>query len=153
MEVARTGLVLSLAFAVLALGSAYVMQYGFDLQPCRLCYWQRYPYMAIVAVAAIGLVTGRSTIALALVVLLFAVDAGIALYHTGIEQGIFVLPEGCAAEAEMSMESMMQSLGETPARCDQPAFVWLGLSLSAWNALAAAAMTVVPFVMLLRARR
>ena len=103
--------------------------------------------------AANGFVTGRLTIALALVVLLFAVAAGIALYHTGIEQGIFVLPEGCAAEAAMSMETMMQSLGETPARCDQPAFVWLGLSLSAWNALAAATMTVVTLVMLLRARR
>jgi len=153
MDRARTGLVISLAFAVLALAAAYVMQYGFDLQPCRLCFWQRYPYMAVIVVAGIGLAAGGMRWALALVALLFAVGAGIALYHTGIEQGLFALPAGCAAGPTLTMEAMMQSLGSSPPSCDRPAVVWLGLSLSAWNALAATSMAALALAIWRRSGR
>lgn len=130
----------STAFAALALITAYIMQYGFGLEPCRLCYWQRYPYMVVIAIGVIALINGRYRAGLFLIALMFFLDFGIAAYHAGIEKGIFELPAGCAATAAASMEDLMATLGKPQAQCDQPAFMFLGLTLSMWNATAALVM-------------
>ena len=46
---------LALLVPALLLGGAYVAQYGFDLYPCEMCWWQRYPHFAALVLAAIGL--------------------------------------------------------------------------------------------------
>ena len=44
----------------------------------------------------------------------------------------------------MSIEEMREAiLGSAAVRCDQPAFVLLGLSMAGWNALYASAMAMV----------
>ena len=50
-----------LGASILILGTAYVFQYGFGYQPCELCYFQRYPYMIAIPVAAIAFLTRRRT--------------------------------------------------------------------------------------------
>ncbi len=141
MRPTRRALALVLLLVTAAgLGAAYVMQYGFGLEPCELCLYQRYPYMAAVAVLAVGLGTGRLQLALALALLLYLTDAGIALFHTGVEAGIFALPEGCAAAGGPAgdlAELKARLLAAEPPRCDRPAAVFLGLSIAAWNALLA----------------
>ena len=146
----------NLAFVLLlvtaaGLGAAYVMQYGFGLEPCELCLYQRYPYMAAVAVLAIGLALGRPRPALALALLLYLTDAGIALFHTGVEAGIFALPEGCAAAGGPAgdlAELKARLLATEPPRCDRPAAVFLGLSIAAWNALLALGLAALAGVAL-----
>ena len=131
-----------------ALGMAYVMQYGFGMEPCRLCYWQRYPYVAVIAFGVIGLFTGRYRPALVLIAAMLVLDVGIAAYHASIELGIVELPAGCAATIGTTMQDMMASLAKPPAQCDRPAFMFLGLSLSMWNAIAAATMAFLALYVL-----
>src|SRR5688572_13017133 len=83
----------------LMLSVALVGQYGFDLHPCHLCMYQRYPYAAIMAlgVAAYFIRNLKWLKLLAwLCVLLFAVDAGVAFYHSGVELGWFEGLSGCS---------------------------------------------------------
>ena len=40
--------------SIALLGGAYAFQYIGGLAPCELCYYQRYPYMATIAVGLIG---------------------------------------------------------------------------------------------------
>ena len=47
---------LALGVPALLLAGAYVSQYGFGLYPCELCWWQRYPHFAAVALALISFV-------------------------------------------------------------------------------------------------
>ena len=46
--------VLALAVPFGLLGGAYISQYAFGLYPCEMCWWQRYPHFAALALALIG---------------------------------------------------------------------------------------------------
>ena len=136
----RSLLLLGLA-SLAALAVALTLQFLGGLEPCPLCIEQRYPYLAVMGVAALGLWLGRPRTFLALAALILLFEIGLAGYHVGIEQGWLALPASCAAlEPATSIEQLRQQLATAPARCDQVAFTLLGLSLSAWNGLYALAL-------------
>jgi disulfide bond formation protein DsbB len=154
-------LVLAAALAsLIILSAALVSQYGFGLFPCELCIFQRIPYAMI---AALGLASAwliRTERALATVallcVMLFAADAAIAVYHTGVELKIFPGPSGCTADnsREQTLEEMRRAIMEAQlVPCDQAMAYFMGLSMAAWNALAATVLAVGTGVLLRRIRR
>lgn len=136
--VALAGL-LSASFLAFAL----VSQYGFGLFPCELCIKQRVPYALIVGVAVLawGLKISEKW-AWWLVLLcagLFVADAGIAFYHAGVEMHWFPGPSACTASSEpQTLEEMRKAIMEADlVSCDQPMAHVLGLSMAAWNGVAA----------------
>jgi len=140
---AKTWLVLLGLATALVLASALAMQYLGGFEPCRLCYWQRYPYMAAIAVAVLGVASRFVRLALVALVALFFVDAGLAFYHVGVEEGLFALPAGCASAGTAStIEELRAQLMTAAPACDQVSVSFLGLSLSAWNGLTAMALAL-----------
>ena len=73
-----------------ALAAAYTAQYGFGLEPCILCLYQRVPYAVALGLGLLGLVALRPAGLQPLLVLIaglgFLAGAGIAGYHVGVEQ-------------------------------------------------------------------
>ena len=135
---------MALAFSAAMLAAAYIAQFGFSLHPCDLCLKQRYPYMAVIAVAGcawwLAKTPARERFALLLCALLFALDAGIAGYHTGVEYGWFPGPDACSSAATigMTIEEMRKQLLDAPlVSCSQAMAYIFGLSMAAWNALLA----------------
>lgn len=131
---------LSVAFLAVAL----VSQYGFGLFPCELCIKQRVPY-ALIAIIALpvammkGVGAGVRRAVVWLCALLFLVDAGIAFYHTGVELHWFPGPSSCTASTEpQTLEEMRRAILEAElVSCDQPMAHVMGLSMAAWNGIAA----------------
>lgn len=114
--------------------------------PCPLCLYQRYPYYLAVPVLAIAALVGRPRFGLAVAGVLYLVDAGIAAYHSGVELGVFTLPEGCAAQGRAaSLEELKAQVLGTVPRCDRPELFVLGLSLANWNTLLAAGLAGLAF--------
>ncbi len=114
--------------------------------PCPLCLYQRYPYYLAVPVLAIAALVGRPRFGLAVAGALFLVGSGIAAYHSGVELGIFALPEGCAAAGRAaSLEELKAQVLGTVPRCDRPELFVLGLSLANWNTLLAAGLAGLAF--------
>jgi disulfide bond formation protein DsbB len=120
-----------------ALGAALVAQYGFAVQPCVLCLAQRVPFaLAIVFAAASLWKPGAARVLLGLCALAFLVNAGIAFFHTGVEQHWWLGTSGCAlkplggADAQSLRE---QLLATAVAQCDVVAWTFLGLSMANWN--------------------
>ena len=151
---ARTWLVLLGLASAAALASAYALQYLAGFEPCQLCYWQRYPYMAVIAVAAVGVASRFVRLGLLLVLVLFLTGMGLSLYHVGVEQGIFALPAGCAAGGTATTVEELRALMMTaPPPCDQVSVMFIGLSLSAWNAIASAVLAAGTFAALWRDRQ
>lgn len=133
-----------LVASALILSSALVAQYGFSLYPCELCLMQRYPYVGVMLVSCAALLfakTPRSRLfALLFCVLLFALDAGIAFYHTGVELDIFKGPDACSSTSsgEQTLEEMRAAIMNAPlVSCKQAMAYFFGLSMAAWNGLAA----------------
>jgi disulfide bond formation protein DsbB len=135
LEPARACLLLALASAAILL-AALALQYLAGLPPCRLCIWQRWPYVALIALGLIGW-RWRPRALLGVATLVLLGGAGLAAYHLGIEQGWWALPGGCVAGAGAdSVEELKRQLAEAPPACDQVSFTLLGLTLAGWNLLA-----------------
>lgn len=135
------------AFSALLLSGALAGQYGLGWHPCELCLLQRYPYVAIFALALPGALLLRSpTWQRRLVwvcLLLLAADFAIAAYHAGVEWGIFKGPDACSSDTQggQTIEAMRAAIMNAPLVTCQQAMAYIaGLSLAAWNALAAFAM-------------
>ena len=144
--------------AALLLGTALVGQYGFGLHPCHLCMYQRYPYMGIIAlgIAGVFIRIPRLQRTLAIICLaLFALDAGIAAYHAGVEAGIFPGPSGCTSSGKtgQTLEELRAEIMNAPlVSCDQAMIYVLGLSMAAWNAVAASIITVFSAIFICKLR-
>lgn len=101
----HTALLLVLA-SVATLGSAYTFQY-FGYEPCTLCWYQRYPYMAVILLSGLAALLCRRNDSPANLILLLVgasiaalfVDSGIAVFHVGVEQngGKALIPVAAAA--------------------------------------------------------
>jgi disulfide bond formation protein DsbB len=132
LEPARACLLLALVSAALLLG-ALALQYLGGFQPCRLCVWQRWPYLALIALGLIGW-RWRPRVALGVATLVLLGGAGLAAYHVGIEQGWWALPASCVAGGTAAtVEELKRMLAEAPPACDQVSFAFLGLTLAGWN--------------------
>lgn len=139
----RVSLLACAFLAVAALAAALVSQYVFGLHPCQLCLYQRWPYVAIAAVAVLAclcLRTARAVRAtLVLIAALFLLDAGIASYHAGVEWGYFEGLEECSAgelPLGATLEEVRRQLMEAPVvSCKDVMFRVLGISMAGWNAL------------------
>lgn len=143
------------AASAAALAAALTAQYGFGLQPCELCIWQRWPYVAALVLGGAGaLVPGLARWAVGLAGLAFLTGAGIAGFHAGVEYGWWEGLPGCAGEGlsgGVSMQDLESALAgaERVVPCDEPAFVVAGLSMAGWNfvlslVLAAASLLALP---------
>lgn len=126
---------LVLAIPAIALGTALVSQYGFGLEPCTLCVWQRWPYAGAFAVGLLALIFRTHWAVPLLAAACFGLSAGFGVFHAGVEQGLWEGLATCSgADTPGSLDALRaQVLGKQPARCDQIPFSFLGLSIAGWN--------------------
>jgi disulfide bond formation protein DsbB len=125
-----------------ALGFAYISQYVFNLQPCVLCLYQRKPYIVAIVLSLIVFVTDKprlKTLLLSVCALSFYIGAGIAGYHTGVEQSWWEGTKSCAGgnlPIGASMEELRAYLIHQPiVRCDIPAWKLFSISMTGYNLL------------------
>lgn len=122
--------------SVLALAGALTAQYGFGLHPCELCIYQRVPF-GIAIILGLGAYFSASTrlplIAVSGVV--FVVNSGIALFHSGVERKWWAGLTGCSTpDMSGSIEELMKRIQETSVvRCDEIPWSLFGLSMANYN--------------------
>ncbi len=114
-------------------GGALVSQYVFGLAPCEMCWWQRYPHLAAVALAALGWMTRRDAL-IALAAIAILVSGAIGAFHAGVEYGWW---EGMTACTTMAgggdpLEAIMNA---PIVRCDVAPWTLGGVSLAGFNFL------------------
>ena len=120
------------------LAGAYGSQYLGGLHPCEMCYWQRWPHFAALALGLLSYALagrmpdrGRSLVWLA--ALAIVVSGAIGAYHAGVELKIFEGLTQCATSG--SGQSLRDILKAPLVRCDQVQFSFLGISMAGWNAI------------------
>ncbi|MDF2366306.1 disulfide bond formation protein B [Sneathiella sp.] len=138
----------ALLASIAALGTAFVAQYVFDLWPCVLCLYQRWPYAAVIAISLAGLALHKrvgTTPFLLLCALGFAVTAAIAGYHVGVEQGWWEGTAECVGDTAKasSLQDLKAKIMSTPiVRCDEVAWSLFGISMAGYNVIAGAVLAV-----------
>ena len=77
----------------------------------------------------------------------FAFGVGLAVYHSGVEWKWWPGPTACSGGGgSVSAGQMADLLGGAkiaPPACDKAAWVFLGLSMAGWNALASLGLTAL----------
>ena len=125
---------------------AYISQYGFGLEPCILCIYQRIPYAIMAAIVVALLIIKKPITQWVWVFLILGILAELAIagYHVGVEQGIITEGVGCTEEVQAtSIEQLRAQLFEKPnIACDKPQFEFIGLTMAAWNCLYAFAVLI-----------
>lgn len=132
--------------AALLLAGAFGFQAA-GYHPCEMCWWQRYPYMAIIAwVAAARLMKLNLGLVAGLCAGLFAIDAGLAGFHAGVEQKWWEGITTCTADLALdgNLEDALDAIMNAPVvRCDEIAWSLFGISMAGYNFFIAAVMTVI----------
>jgi disulfide bond formation protein DsbB len=140
-----------LAASALALGAAFIAQYGYGLRPCNLCLAQRVPFViaGLAALAALRLPEGVRPLALLLAGVAFLANAGIAGYHVGVEQHWWASavcsgdPTGPLSVADL----MAEMTRPVEVRCDQPQWAWHGITMAALNIVYSGGLALVTLVL------
>ena len=136
-----------LIFVFLVLASAFIIQYGFNHQPCKLCLYERIPYfLSILLIAKIFLIKGYEKITLLILSLIFIISSILAFYHFGIEQGFFKESLACAVgnlSENLTKEDLLKELSQNSISCKDVSFNIFGFSLAAINTIFSIALSVI----------
>ena len=117
--------------------SAYIIEYVLGHEPCRLCVYQRFPYIvSILLVLSILLIKKNVKIHLLLLSLVSLLGAVLAFYHFGIEQGFFsesIVCESQNLQEGLTKQDILEQLKQNTISCKDVNFTLFGLSLASIN--------------------
>jgi len=126
---------IALGVPALLLAGAYASQYVFGLFPCEMCWWQRYPHFAAVALALIGLVAAPRGLWVALAALAILASGLIGGFHAGVEYGWWEGITSCST-VDLGGGDPLEAIMNAPlVRCDQAPWTLMGVSLAGFNFL------------------
>jgi disulfide bond formation protein DsbB len=145
---------LALGVPALLLAGAYVSQYGFGLYPCEMCWWQRYPHFAAVALALVSFVARPKPLWIGLAALAILASGLIGAFHAGVEYGWWQGLTGCTNPIDNSGGDALAAIMNAPLiRCDVAPWTLAGISLAGFNALISVVSTMAVLALLIKARR
>ena len=129
--------------------SVFIIEYVLGHEPCKLCVYQRIPYIiAILLIIKILFVKTYEKIILFLLFIIFLISLILAFYHFGIEQGFFnesVVCEGNGLEKNLNKEELLKQLKQNTISCKKVNFRIFGLSLAAINTIFSFILSVIFF--------
>jgi disulfide bond formation protein DsbB len=132
--IART---IALLLPLALLGGALGSQYLGGLNPCEMCYWQRWPHGAAIVLAALSFTAQASSPRARTLTFLaasaIAASGAIGVFHAGVEYGWW---EGLTQCSTSGGPATLESIVNAPlVRCDQVQWSLAGISMAGWNAL------------------
>lgn len=126
-----------------AIGFAWTLQYGFNKLPCPLCYYQRYPYFANIAIGILAVALAKKAPKIAhflllLAALVFLGGAGIAMFHIGVEhgwwEGLSTCGAGIGPPVGATIEELKEYFSKAPiVDCRVPGWSLFGVSMTEQN--------------------
>jgi disulfide bond formation protein DsbB len=150
--------------SALLLAIAHAFQTFGGLEPCTLCLQQRDVYWTAMAVSALALIAARTPARMiarplfgALLTCVFATGAVIAARHAGAEWKWWPGPATCSGigggVSAAALASLMHGAKVASPRCDEAAWVFLGLSMAGWNFLISLGLAGMSLLAWLKAPR
>ena len=125
--------------SIVALSSAFFIEYILGHQPCNLCILERIPYLlAIIIILLNYKFIHLEKRFILLLTLIFLAATILSLYHMGIEQGF--IEESLVCDLKdgsnlLSKEEILKQLQEKNVSCKDVTFKILGLSLTTYNVI------------------
>ena len=132
--------------SIIALVSAFFIEYVLGHQPCNLCVLERIPYLlAIIVVLLNYKFIQFERFFILLLTIIFLAGTALSLYHLGIEQGFIQESLVCDLKSGsnlLSKEEILKQLQEKNVSCKDVTFKIFGLSLTSYNILISLLITI-----------
>tara|TARA_B100000073_G_scaffold289389_1_gene251753 strand:+ start:279 stop:761 length:483 start_codon:yes stop_codon:yes gene_type:complete len=132
--------------SIVALASAFFIEYKLGHQPCNLCILERIPYLlAIILILLNYKFNHFEKYFLILLTIVFLIATILSLYHLGIEQGFIQESMVCDLKSGsnlLSKEEILKQLQQKSVSCKDVTFKIFGLSLTTHNILISLLITI-----------
>ena len=126
-----------LFYSLLAIFFALYIEYILGFKPCKLCLYQRIPYVIAIFISFIGYSYFKNDKILIFIIIIFLISALISGYHYGIENSIFEEFSGCTNNSLEIVDKaeLLKSLNNNVISCKDVNFKLFGMSLAGINLL------------------
>ena len=134
--------------SLLSLIIALYIEFFLGYSPCKLCVYQRIPYLIAIFLTFLGINYSKNLIWLYALLLVFFSSFMLSGYHFGIEQEIFEEFSGCTGGSLniTDKNELLKLLNSEVNSCKNVDFRILGLSLATINFL----LSFVIFILILK---
>jgi len=121
--------------SIFTLASAIYIEHVLGIKACKLCLYQRIPYMVAIFLCFFGYSNLKKPLWIYLLTLNFLLSLILAIYHSGIENNLFPEFSGCTANNLniIDKEELINSLSENLPNCKDVGFKLIGFSLATIN--------------------
>jgi len=133
-----------LFFSIVSLLGAVYIEYILQEKPCKLCLYQRIPYLAAIFISFFGYNFNKNLLWLYLLLIIFIVSIFLSGYHAGIENNIFNEYSGCSVDNLnlTNKTELLNSLKNSLPNCKDVNFRIFGLSLATLNFVISIIITI-----------
>ena len=123
--------------SLLSLLLALYIEFFLGYKPCKLCIYQRIPYLVAIFLTFLGISYSKNLIWLYALLLIFFSSFLLSGYHLGIEQEIFKEFSGCTGNSLniTDKDELLKLLNSEVNSCKNVDFRIFGLSLATINFL------------------
>ena len=121
--------------SVFSLLSVIYIEFVLNQKPCKLCVYQRIPYIVTIFICFLGFTSQKKINWLFFLTLVFISSSFLSGYHVGIENGIFSEFSGCSNTNINLIDKtdIIKSLNDNMPGCKEINFKIFGLSLATIN--------------------
>ena len=140
--------ILILFLSITSLLGAIYIEYILQEKPCKLCLYQRIPYLIAIFLTFLGISYSKNLIWLYALLLIFFSSFMLSGYHLGIEQEIFKEFSGCTGNSLniIDKNELLKLLNSEVSSCKNVDFRIFGLSLATINFL----LSFIIFILILK---
>ena len=136
----RNWSIILIIISSIAIISALIAEYLFNLAPCEMCLKQRYPYYAIIILLIIFYIFKKFNNFLFLFLIETCILYGLfySIWHVGIEQGLLEGPASCSGFLEQTdsiVELKKQITNKPIINCSEVIWTILGFSAATINTI------------------
>ena len=131
--------------SLIALVSAYFIEYILGHQPCSLCLYERIPYYLAILILLINYKFKKfEKHFILLLTIIFLIATMLSLYHFGIEQGFIEESLLCNLQEGANIidrDEILEQLQQKSISCKDVTFKIFGLSLTSFNIIISVLLT------------
>ncbi len=127
---------------------ALYIEFVMGFKPCKLCIYQRIPYLIGICVAFLGIIYYKNLFWLYSLLFIFILSSLISGYHLGIEQGYFEEFIGCTTNNLdiINKSDLLKAIQSEPKSCKNVEFSIFGFSLASINFL----LSTIIFILIIK---
>ena len=126
--------------------TALYIEFILEYKPCKLCIYQRIPYIVAIIISFIGFNYYKNDNILIILIIVFTLSSIISGYHFGIENSFFDELSSCTNNSldQLNKKELLETLGKNmPVNCKDATFQILGVSLAAINTILSILIVII----------